>query len=42
MKQLLVQQIEWNNPKVEELMLQFDKAAVPFHRIDTVNWKSYP
>jgi len=42
MKRLSVQRIEWNNPEVEEIALQFDKAAVPFHRIDTVNWKSYP
>jgi len=42
MKRLLVQKIEGNNPEVEELALQFDKAAVPFHQIDTVNWKSYP
>jgi len=42
MKQLLIQKFNWDNPKAEELSLQFDKSAVPFHRIDTVNWKSYP
>jgi len=41
-KQLLVQRIKWNNPTAEELSFQFDKLAVPFHRIDTINWKSYP
>jgi len=42
MKKLLVHRIEWDNPEVDELSLQFDKLAVPFHRIDTVNWESYP
>jgi len=42
MKQLLIQKFNWDNPKAEELSLQFEKSAVPFHRIDTVNWKSYP
>jgi len=42
MKRLLVQRIEWNNPKVEELSLQFDQSAIEFHRIDTVNWVNYP
>ena len=41
-KQLPVQKINGNLPKAEELSFHLDKAAVPFHRIDTVNWKSYP
>jgi len=42
MKQLLIQKIEWNFPKAGEISLQFDKAEIPFHRIDTVNWKTFP
>lgn len=41
MKQLLIQKIDWNLPKAEEISLQFDKAEIPFHRIDTVNWKTF-
>ena len=42
MKQLLIQKIDWNNPKAEKLSLQFDKTAIPFQRIDTINWETYP
>jgi len=42
MKQLLIQKTDWNNLKAKELSLRLDKASVPFHRIDTVNWKNYP
>ena len=38
---MLVQRIGGDNLKVEDLSLLFDKAAVPFHRIDTVSWESY-
>ena len=42
MKQLLIQKFDWDNPKVEELSFRFDKSAVPFHWINTVNWMDYP
>lgn len=42
MKQLWVQKIDWRNPKAEKLSEQLDKANVPFQRIDTVNWETYP
>ena len=42
MKQLLIQKIAWNVPKAKELSLYLDKRTVPFHRIDTVNWETYP
>jgi hypothetical protein len=42
MKQLLIQKINWDFPKAEELSSQLDKASIPFHRIDTVNWAAYP
>ena len=38
----MVQKTEWNNPAAEEVSALFDKAALPFHRIDSVNWESYP
>jgi len=42
MKQLLIPGIAWNNPKAEELSLQFDNLAIPFCRIDIINWEAYP
>lgn len=42
MKQLIIQRIKWNNPEAEKVSLQLDEAAVPFYRINTVNWKAYP
>ena len=40
-KQLTIQKINWNLPKAKELSFHLDKAFIPFHRIDTVNWESY-
>jgi len=42
MKQLLIQRIDRNIPEAKELSYQLDKAAIPFHRIDTVNWEIFP
>ena len=42
MKQLLVKKIDLNHPKASELSLAFDKASIPSHPIDTVNWEAYP
>ena len=42
MKRLSLRKIIWNNPKAVDLSSYLDKSAVPFHWIDTVNWKSYP
>ena len=41
MKHLLIQRINWNNPKAADLSSYLDKSAVSFHRIDTVNWVNY-
>jgi hypothetical protein len=41
MKRLLIQKIDTDFPEVEKLSSQLDKKAVPFHRIDTVNWAAY-
>ena len=42
MKQLLIQKINRNVTNAEELPSRFNKWHIPFHRIDTVNWESYP
>ena len=42
MKQLLIQKINQNILKAEELSCCFDKLCIPFYHIDTVNWDSYP
>ena len=42
MKQLLIKKINLNNQKASNLSLQFDKASILSHRIDTVNWEAYP
>ena len=42
MKHLLVQKKDWNVVKAEELSLLFDNANIPFNKIDTVNWDTFP
>ena len=42
MKQLVVQKIDLNVGNAEELSLLFDNANIHSHKIDTVNWKTYP
>jgi hypothetical protein len=41
-KQLLIQKIARNAPKAKELSQFLDKLAIPFYRIDTVNWAAFP
>ena len=42
MKQLLIKRIDLIDPEAEELSLLLDNAALPFYRIDAVNWETYP
>jgi len=41
-KGLVIQKFSGGNLKAEELSYLFDRMATPFHRIDTVNWETYP
>jgi len=40
-KRLLIQKIDLNISSAKEVSTQFDKVALPFQRIDTVNWEAY-
>ena len=42
MKQLSIPEIVWDNPKVEELSVQFENFSVPSCLIDVINWEAYP
>jgi len=42
MKQLLIKKIDFNLKNAEELSLLFDNKNIPSHKIDTVNWETYP
>ena len=42
MKQLVIQKINGEHPEAVKVSPLLDKAGVPFHRIDSVNWETYP
>ena len=42
MKQLLIKKIDINLKKAEELSQLFDNKNISSHKIDTVNWETYP